>query len=117
MHQVIMQPNIALWHWREKRLTEAQVMSHTGCGSVAELFEAAQDALNNESMARELMTMTAEEHEIDELREAAWERCGDYLRECGPPSEQVEQEARIMEAIRQERQWLHAAAVAKFRRQ
>lgn len=112
IQQDLMSPNIALSRWMDGFLKVEQVISHTGMPSEIDVIRAAEDAIENEIAALEMWLMTPEEEEENELRQAAWEACGDYLREVGPPSDQRAEEARIMEAIRQSR----AAKAFKFRR-
>jgi hypothetical protein len=109
---LVMSPNVALSHWAAGRMTVDQVLSHTDLSSPAEVIRAADEALENEKSAVEMLTMTVEEEEEIELQAAVWASYGDYLHEQCTVDDQQAQFARIMKAVREER----AAKPFRFRR-
>lgn len=112
-----MQANTALWHWREGRMSIEQVLSQADCGSFAELYEAAKDALENEAAAREMWSNSPEQEEEEELDREIWESYSDYLHEAGPPDVQLFLHARIKAAVREQQRQREANATTRFRGQ
>ena len=100
---VYLSPQTALWHWRERRLTERQTLLLAGFDTYAELAEAAEEELTDYLSADQEMTMTPEEREYEELRDAAWASCGEYLRECGSAENAKAEEARIIRHLIKDR--------------
>jgi hypothetical protein len=109
---VVMSPNVALSHWAERRMSVDQVLSHTELPSPAAVIRAADEALENECAAVEMLTMTVEEEEEIELQAAVWASYGDCLHEQCTVEDQQAQFARIMKTIREEQ----AAKAFRFRR-
>lgn len=113
--QVIMSPAIALYHWREKRLTVEQVLSHTGFRSIGELYDVYHEEVESTDMALQDRMMSPEDRQREEDVEALWGEFSDYLKEFVPPAEYDAEVERLLPLVVATRRFHDAARSQPFR--
>lgn len=113
--QVIMSPGVALYHWREKRLTIEQVLSHTGFRSIGGLYDLYNEELESTEMAMQDRMMMPEDHQREEDVEAVWDEFGDYMKEFVPPSAYEAEIERLLPLVAMTRQINDSARSKPFR--
>lgn len=113
--QQMMSPAIALYHWRENRMSIDKVFSHTGYTSLSELHGEYIYDLIAQEWAEDDMQMTAEDHQREEDVAEVWSEFGDYLKEMVPPDEYDLEIERLLPLIENTRQLKASARSRGFR--
>ena len=113
--QVMMSPAMALYHWRENKMSIDKVLSHTGFKRWSDLHEEyVYDQIARE-WAEDDMLMTPQERQREEDVEAVWTEFGDYLREMVPPSQYELEIERLLPLVIATRRIEDAARSKPFR--
>lgn len=112
--QQFMSPAMALYYWREKKMSIDKVLSHTGFCSIGELYETFNEEQESTDAARLDRMMSPAELQREEDVEAVWAEFGDYMREMVPPSEYQDEIERLLPLIKTTRQIENAAKSKPF---
>jgi len=113
--QQLMSPAVALYHWRENKMSMDKVLSHTGYSRWSDLAADHAEAIENQKIVMQDMMMSPADRQREEDVDAVWREFGDYMREMVPPSDYPIEIERLLPLIVATRQIEDAARSKPFR--